>query len=385
MKIGFDVSQTGADKRGCGYFADSVIRQISTLDFSNQYLLYSTFGDKFWDPSDKKCNISRNNFKKGLSHSTLYKAKQFWQKLPLDVIEKRLGSVDILHANNFFCPPKFKNTKIVYTLYDLSFIDYPDYTTEANRLVCFDGVFQASLNADYIIAISNASRDRFLEIFPYYDAKRISVIHLASRFDRAQLVKKPSRFSHLPENQYWLNVGTIEPRKNQVRLLHAYAKLKAVQKNALPFVLAGGAGWMMESFQKEIAQLGLEKDVILTGYVSDVELQWLYANCFAFLYPSLYEGFGLPVLEAMSLNKPVITSNIAPITEITGDAAVLVDPLDEGAICQGMLSLTNNSDYYHRVMRECFERAKLFSWHNSATKMLSIYDNIYANAVQKVA
>src|SRR6185369_12988003 len=120
MRVGFDVSQTGQAKAGCGYFADSVIRNLATIDAENEYILYPTFGDFYWDPAwpSTTCHIAQANFRQGLGHRTVAEVQSFWRSSPPD-LEVRLGSPDIVHANNFFCPVGLRHARLVYTLYDL--------------------------------------------------------------------------------------------------------------------------------------------------------------------------------------------------------------------------------------------------------------------------
>lgn len=378
MKIGFDVSQTGSAKAGCGYFADSLIKHMSLLDAENVYSLYRTFGDSFWDSKIAEITaINRPNFKYGRTHNSLEEARYFWRKAPPDDIKKWLGCPDIVHANNFFCPEnRIANTAYVYTLYDLSFVDFPEWTTESNRVACFTGVFNASVTADFIIAISEYSRRHYLSLFPHYPPDRISVVSLASRFETGNTPARPDRFSNLTQGRFWLSVGTIEPRKNHKILLQSYARLKSLVKNPMPLVLAGGKGWMMENFDETLQEMGLSEDVLLLGYVSDTELEWLYQNCFAFVYPSLFEGFGLPVLEAMSKGAPVITSNVSSIPEIVADAGVLIDPTDSDDLFHAMLKLVNGAVNRENLRKMAVDRAKMFSWTRAASSMLEIYQDL---------
>lgn len=371
MKIGFDISQTGRSKAGCGYFADSLIKELAKIDQKNEYLLYKTFGDSFWDShANETAKIEQANFKQGLKHHSLNAAQEFWRNSPADM-KIQLGSPDIIHANNFFCPTK-KVSKVIYTLYDLSFLEHPELTTEMNRTICFNGLFTASLNADFIVAISEYSRCHFLKTFPHYPAEQISVVYPASRFSNKKY-DRPVRVSHLQPNHFWLNVGTLEPRKNHRRLLQAYAKLKAHQGDMMPLVLAGGDGWMMSDFQNQLTELGLQQDVICLGYVDDIELQWLYQNCFSFIYPSLFEGFGLPVLEAMSSGAAVVTSDISSIPEIVGAAGVLINPFEVESIFQAMRKLHNGEVNHSLLKNSAIERSKIFSWQHTAKRVLETY------------
>jgi len=377
MKIGFDTSQTGNAKAGCGWLADSLIRHLAEIDDQNEYVLYPTFGDAYWDadgPQATVC-IDRPNFRRGLSHGTLAETRAFWQS-PTPDLETQLGAPDIVHANNFFCPRGMDKSRLVYTLYDLMFLEYPESTTEANRIACFTGAFGASLRADFIVAISSYSRDHFLNTFPHYPPDRVRVVYPASRFHLQAECAQPRRLAHLQPGRFWLNVGTIEPRKNQRRLLQAYARLKAQLGESFPLVLAGGKGWLMEDFSKFIDQLGLGGDVILPGYVEENELQWLYQNCFAFLYPSLFEGFGLPVLEAMTLGAPVITSNKTSLPEVVGTDGLLVDPFSEESIFNAMHQLATGQVNRDILRRQAMLRSREFSWRSAAERVREVYEQV---------
>jgi len=378
MKIGFDVSQTGKMKAGCGFFADSLIRNLAEIDQKNEYLLYPTFGDFYWDhswPSGAR-RIHRPNFHFLPIHKSIGEAKYFWNHPPAD-LAMHMGNPDLIHANNFFCPRRLPNTRLVYTLYDLSFFVYPDWTTEENRTGCFQGVFNASLYADFIISISHYSRKHFLEFFPHYPADRIAVIHLASRFSEAKNLPQPKSVSRLSPDRFWLNVGVLEPRKNHHGLLKAYALLKQKFGGTFPLVLAGGKGWLIDNFEKQLKSLKLHEEVITLGYVDDETLRWLYQNCFAFVYPSFFEGFGLPVLEAMTLGAPVIASNVSSIPEIVGDAGILVDPVHEQELFQAMRRLATDPQYRTEMKEKGIRRAAHFSWSTTASQVLELYQEVH--------
>ncbi len=374
MKIGFDISQTGRLKAGCGYFADSLIRNLAEIDRENDYILYPTFGNLFWDPhwSSDICRIDKPNFGHGLGHKNHEAINLFWSD-PAANFETHLGNPDIIHSNNFYCPLGLKKARLLYTLYDLSFLIHPKWTTEQNRTGCFKGVFNASIYADFIISISHYSRRHFLEVFPHYPPDRIVVVHPASRFLEATDIAPPPKASFLKKDQFWLSVGVLEPRKNHNGLLKAFAQYKADHGKTFPLILAGGEGWLMEDFKKIIKDLNLQQDVILLGYVDDGTLQWLYQNCFAFLYPSFFEGFGLPVLEAMSLGTPVIASNAASLTEIVEQAGVLIDPKSEKEMLQAMNYIGDSPEFRISLKEKAFRQAGKFSWRSAAAAVLQTY------------
>ena len=378
MKIGFDVSQTGSGKAGCGYFADSLIQALYHMDLLNDYILYPNFGTSYWDPDGKKSTrmINHPRFVRKTIASGAAESRHFWEEMTPDK-ESLLGHPDIVHSNNFSCPKGFQNAKLVYTLYDLNFLKYPEFTTEENRWICFNGVLDASCYADYIMAISDYSRKTFLNVFPHYPEDRISVIYGGSRLTiDSQTDSSVQNRLGLAADRFWLGVGTLEPRKNLRRFLSAYAGFQRESACCYPLVLAGGKGWMEDDLEDFISKLGLSDHVKLAGYVSDAQLSWLYRNCFAFVYPSLYEGFGLPVLEAMSLGAAVITSNVTSLPEVAGDAGILIDPLKEDEISSAMLQLLNDSHLRESLKQKALVQAARFSWKNAAKRVLEIYSQV---------
>ena len=376
MKIGFDVSQTGSTKAGCGYFADSMIAALAEIDPDNEYILYPTFGDTFWNPdwrSETRRGSGHSNMHRGAGQRSLEELRSFWSNPPSDW-EARLGNPDIIHANNFFCPPHSKRAKVIYTLYDLGFLENPEWTTEENRVACFTGVFNAGIHADRIIAISDFSRRHFLEHFPHYPEDQISVIYPASRFHKVAEGTRPTGCNVRP-GEFWLHVGTIEPRKNLTFLLDVLAELKNHGGSTAPLVLAGGHGWLMDDFKSEIESRGLHSDIIQLGYITDREIAWLYENCIALVFPSHFEGFGMPVLEAMSLGSVPIAFDSSSIPEITGRAGILVAPNDRDAFVAAMVDLRSKPILRNQAREECRDRAAHFSWRTAAAKLLRIYQH----------
>ena len=373
MHIGFDVSQTGANKAGCGYFAHAMIEALLTVAPQHEYSLYPSFGDFYFDASMPRANPypgSRSHY--GPHHRTLEEARSFWTSPRL---ESALGRPDLVHANNFWCPAALATSRLVYTVYDLAFVAEPSWTTEVNRRGCWEGVSRAAANADWIVAISRASRTHFLETFPAFPAERVRVIHPCSRFaDDAVKGARPASLAGIDPGGYWLSVGTIEPRKNQRRVVEAYARYLARGGERIPLVLAGGSGWLMEGFRGEVERLGLGAQVILTGYVSDAELAWLYRHCRANVYFSLFEGFGLPVLEGMQFGAPTIASDSTSIPEVAGEAALLLKPDDTEGLANALLVLAGDANERSRLSRAARAQAARFDWRASAAALAALYE-----------
>ncbi len=373
MHIAFDISQTGTGKTGCGYFAHAMIKAMLELAPEQRFSLLPSFGDFYFNPLMAFLSpYSGPKVQYGPRHLWRDSAHAFWEK---SNIEDSLGSPDIVHSNNFWCPLQLVSSRLIYTFYDMSFVVEPAWTKETNRVGCFDGVFRSAMAADWVVAISKASQTHYLNTFPNFPAKNIRVIYPCSRFsDPLEAGKRPKSVRAVQAGNYWLNVGTIEPRKNQRRLAQAYARYLALGGAPMPLVLAGGNGWLMQDFQQHLNNLGIAASVIMTGYVSDEELIWLYRNCYANLYPSLFEGFGLPVLEGMQFGAPTITSDSTSLTEVAGKAAILIDPEDVETWAQTMLRLSlNRAERDHWSTMAPVQAAK-FSWNNSAASLLDLYD-----------
>lgn len=384
MKIGFDISQTGKTKAGCGYFAHSLIDTLRRRQDGIDYVLFPSFGDFFFDPtllSDR--TLLSEHAKLGPVQATQREAAAFWTAADL---ESRISGIDIVHSNNYWSPAAFTRTKLIYTLYDLSFLVEPDWTTEANRVGCFRGAVRAAVNADWMVAISQASKDHFLRVFPSYDPERIRVIYPWSRFsgEEGPGAVPAALAGRVQPGGFLLSIGTIEPRKNHRRLVQSYAAYLAADGADIPLVLAGGAGWLMTGFEAELARLGVADRVIITGYVSDEEMIWLYRNCMAHVYVSLFEGFGLPVLEGMRFGAPTLASDIAPLREIVGEAGIPVDPMSNSAIAAGIATIVGLAQRETLGLRGQ-ARARMFDRETSADQLVSLYRTAHESPKRDIA
>jgi glycosyltransferase involved in cell wall biosynthesis len=383
MHIGFDISQTGSGKAGCGYFAHAMIKAMLELAPEHRYSLFPSFGDFYFDARMPDRNpYSGKDVHYGPKHRSLKSARVFWSGSNTEV---SLGKPDIIHANNFWCPAQPLSSRLIYTFYDMGFAVDPGWTTEANRLGCFDGIFRSAMVADWVVAISEASKAHYLSVFPHFPEDRIGVIYPCSRFaDSSATGKRPKALANV-SGDFWLSVGTIEPRKNQRRLVEAYARYLALGGTPMPLVLAGGKGWLMDNFQKHLNELGIDARIIMTGYVTDEELIWLYRNCFVNLYPSLFEGFGLPVLEGMQFGAPTLTSNTSSLPEVAGNAAILLDPEDIEGWAQTMLRLTANRLERDQLSAAGLIQAGRFEWKQSAAALLQLYKKALASPKRRMA
>lgn len=225
--------------------------------------------------------------------------------------------------------------------------------------------------SDRIMADSHSTAEGIEAEFPAARGK-VRVVHLG-----VTPMAKPDTFESLRQfcidRPYFLFVGTLEPRKNLRRLLSAFSQLSADVRARAQFVIAGGKGWGRIDVQTLVSELDLRQDVVLTGYVTDEQLATLYAHARFLAMPSIYEGFGLPLVEAMSLGVPVLTSNGSSLPEVAGDAGLLVEPLDEAAIANGLRMLLTDDVLRANLAARAVGSAKRFSWQKAAAETMGVF------------
>jgi glycosyltransferase involved in cell wall biosynthesis len=269
--------------------------------------------------------------------------------------------------------------------YDLIPILQPQHV-QAGFFDQFD-VFYASLEpTDTVICISEATRRDLLRCYTQLDPERCLAIPLAAsehfqpERDPQAIAAVKTRLGLAPEQPYFLSLCTLEPRKNLKAAVQALARLPGVHREhtSLRLVLVGASGW---GDQAELAllakELGVFDRLLITGYLPDTDLPALYSGAIGFVYPSLYEGFGLPVLEAMQCGTPVITSNSSSLPEVVGEAGVLVDPTDIPALADAMAALLDSPELQNRLAGEALERSSRFSWRTTAAQIAAVYRRLH--------
>jgi len=280
---------------------------------------------------------------------------------------------DVAHFT--YIKPPFCPCPAVVTVHDISYEVFPEYfhpfALQRMRLM----IPHAARTAAEVVTISQASKQELVERYRL-DPARITVTMLAAsaafRVIDAQVARQASARFALRE-RYLLAVGNLQPRKNLQRLLEAFASLRRAERIPHQLVLVGQKGWMGQTIASEVERLGIAADVLLTGYVSEDELVALYNRAELFIYPSVYEGFGLPILEAMACGAPVITSNTTSMPEVAGEAALLIDPLSQAELQAAMVRICDDSDL-RRTMREAGQqRASCFSWERMAAETMCVY------------
>ncbi len=298
-----------------------------------------------------------------------------WEQtlLPLELARR---GVDLLHAMAFVTPVLSPVPSVV-TVYDVSFALFPESFRPFNRWYLTTMTRRSVRKACAVIAISQNTANDLVRLWGVPRAK----IHLAYcgvdgifRPVPAGEVQAFRQAKGLPA-QYILFVGTLEPRKNVVRLVEAFALLK---KQGLPhkLVLAGGKGWMYEPIFQTVERLGLESEVIFPGFVPRSELPLWYNGAEVFVYPSLYEGFGLGPLEAMACGTPVVVSDRASLPEVVGDAGLTVAPDDAPALAEAMAAILREPSLAARLRERGLRRAGEFTWERTAQATVRAYESV---------
>lgn len=334
----------------------------------NEYFLYHQFGTWINPNTDSGTFIEHASVQtpfRGLSPEPSHK---IWENINDRV--NLPGDPHVVQSNSFQAPAT-GSAKLVFVVYDTSFWVHPEFTTEANRLRCQEGVLNALQRADGFLFISESAKRQFETILPGWLAgtgKRARVIPLASRF-------QPSGTRHSGAN-FWITVGSMEPRKNYETLFSAMELYWTRSANKFPLWIAAGKGWKSDDLRRKTQQLEAAGLVRHLGYVDDETLASLYQRALALVFPSWYEGFGLPVLEAMQCGCPIICSDTTSLPEIGGDVPIYVDPANPQSICEAMLQLEENPAQQEIARRAGIAQASKFTWRSAARQTLQFYRDI---------
>lgn len=364
MKIGIDIRSTLKRKTGVGHYTLNLVNHLAKIDTVNEYVLYSRI--KFFSREKKLPPLPGSNF--------YHRVNRF--DLPLDLV---IGKVDIFHTSSYNLSPP-KTGKLVITVHDVIHKAYPMGHSKDTREEIDGNLRRVLKKADRLIAISQTTKTDILKWYSVYEEK-IKVIYPGVNEQVNQIEKSNSLFNRLKEkynisDKFLLFVGTIEPRKNIEGLIKAYRILK--RKHRLPhqLVIVGMKGWMYSGVFDLAKNSGLEEEIIFTDYISTEDLNLFYNFADVFIYPSFYEGFGFPIVEAFRCGTPVITSNTSSCAEIAGDAAILIDPYDPGEIVEAVLKTVDDVGLRNKLKDKGLDRAKLFLWEDAAKKTLELFEEV---------
>ena len=374
MRIAIDAHTVGAKLGGNESYAVNLIEALAQIDSVNDYTIYITT-----DEARERFKGRWSNFRvrATLPHTPLI-------RIPLTLsAELRKHPVDVLHVQ--FTAPPFCPCPVVVSIHDLSFEHLPQTFNRRSRTQLRLTVRHSAKRAARIISLSEHTRRDIIETYGI-TPERIHAIPLAA----------PSHFAPVADNRelqrvrhnygihgdYILSVGSIQPRKNLARLVRAYARVRASLRGnnsaiTLPkLVLVGKCAWLYDETLRALDETGVRDDVVLTGYVPQADLPALYSGALCFVYPSYFEGFGLPPLEAMKCGAAVIVGNKTSLPEVVGDAALTVDPFDVDAIASAMKQLIDDPALRETLSVKGQIRATAFDWRETARKTLKVYEEV---------
>ena len=377
-RIAIDYTPAYEQGGGIGRYVRELTKALALRDQRTDYRLFVA-GAK---PSALPPSPSANFHWRHTRLSPRWLAR-LWQRarfpLPVDVFT---GKVDLFHATDFVLPPTMPATRTLLTVHDLSFVRVPDAAEPSLRSYLDLVVPRSVRRADHILADSHATKADLVELYET-DADKITVLycgvdeHFSPSSDSAEMRAVLAR-NGLNYGEYLLSVGTVQPRKNYRRVILALRELRDRDID-LHYAIVGGSGWLEDDMYQAIKERDMEDRVHLLGFVADDELPAIYCGARALVSVSLYEGFGLPVLEAMACGTPVITSNLSSLPEVAGEAGILVDPLDTHAIGDAINRLVTDAQLGDRLINLGFQRVREFTWERSASQLKTIYDELLSN------
>ena len=366
MRIAFDGTTLTAGRTGVGYYTEHLLQHLAAE--------VERSGDELIVISNKPIDTAKPLPK----HVRVYGARQFplrigWMQLLASRVLRDLQP-DVAHFTNGMIPPASPVPTVV-TVHDMSLRLHPRCHPLRRLIINRPLISVAIRTASSIVTVSESARHDLLQLYPT-DPDRIAVVHEAAApgFERildTERLEAVRRRYALP-NPFMLYVGTIEPRKNLVRLMQAFGSARK-QGMRHELVCAGPYGWSSRPLSAMIDRLGIRDVVHFMGYVPVADLPCIYNLAEMFAFPSVYEGFGLPVVEAMACGTPVITSNTSSLAEIATGAAETVDPYDVDALAAAMLRLARDANWRAELSARGLERARRFSWNRTAREMLTVY------------
>jgi len=376
MKVGIDVRLLSRPLTGIGRYTLEMVKALSCLDGIELYL-YSPAPilQEHLPFLDKVTKITCIDWQSGL-------LRQLWSETLLPYWVSR-DEIDVFWGTGHRLPSCLpQGVARVVTIHDLVWKYAPDTMRILSRTLERWQMPKAIRNADYVIADSLATANSIEETFNI-NPDKLSVIYLGVMAPKFKS-KRSLRIELGVDKPYFLFVGTLEPRKNLKRLLEAYADLPESVKSQAGLVIVGGKGWGGIDLPQLIDQLNLVDRVKLLGYVDDETLNELYANALFLAMPSIYEGFGLPLLEAMVHGTPVLTSQSSSMPEVTGNAGLLIDPTDVSSIRHGLTKMIVDNDFRNQLADNTNLNASRFSWNDAANQIYDIFKSAIANRKQEL-
>jgi glycosyltransferase involved in cell wall biosynthesis len=378
MRIGIDYTAAVKQGGGIGRYTRHLVRALSAVTAKHSLRLFVAGG---WGQGDGQGAWPNHVSIRSVPISDRW-LSILWQRLRLPVpIQVVTGGLDLFHSPDFVLPPVGR-TPAILTVHDLSFLRVPQFFVSGFCEYLSQAVARAVDRAHQILADSESTKRDLVELMAV-SPERIHVVYpgVEERFrpvvDQPVLDSVRQRY-RLPE-RFVLGLSTLQPRKNFDGLVAAFGRMLQEYRGEpalddLDLVIAGGKGWMVEDLQKQVADAGLLERMHFCGYVRDQDLPALYTLASVFAFPSWYEGFGIPVVEAMACGTPVVSADNSSLPEAAGDAGLLVDAGDVGGWAEAMWRLVADEELRGPLIDAGREQAKRFRWEKAASQVLQVYE-----------
>lgn len=376
MKISLELQPCLKNKSGIGIYTYELSKRLQ------EYNYITLYGDifNFINRNNIEKDIDGLNFNKNIFSLFPYGVyRRMWNYVPIRYNWLFNDQSDIYHFFNFIVPPRIEG-KVITTIHDMTYELYPETMDKKNLKRIKSDIHYSVNRADKIITVSESSKNDIMKFLSVDEAK-IEIVYNGVEYDKfnksySEDEKSKIRVKYTLPKNYILYMGTLEPRKNIESIIEAFSLFKkenTVSNQNTKLVIAGKKGWLFENIFNLVNKLSLKDDVIFTDYIDENDKSIIYNMASLFVFPSLYEGFGIPVLEAMASSVPVITSNVSSLPEVAGDAAILVEPKDIKSIAKYMSKVLADKKLRNNLIREGHEQAKKFTWESSAKKLVNIY------------
>lgn len=382
VKVAFDAQLfLKGNKTGIGWCADNLVKKLS---------------------KDKNYVCELNYFSKGYSDELLKNVEEY-QKWGIKLRECRwfndvwyklawpfLGTPyswffgdnnQITQFFNYVVPPGVKGKKVTI-VHDMAHLACPETVRVKTKRWLDLTLRQSCQRADVILTVSEFSKSEIVKYMNISEEKIVVMLPGVDlelfRADYSSEMVNMAKKKYKIDGDYFLYLGTIEPRKNIQRVIDAYIKLRDKIEHLPKLVLAGGKGWLCDSIYESVKKLNINNDIMFTGYVDELDSPLLLSGAKALLFPSLYEGFGTPPVEAMACGTPVISSRAASMPEVIGDAGLLVNPYSVDDICMAMEQILIDVELCDELIRKGLKRAEKYTWENSAQVLKRVYKDLLA-------
>jgi glycosyltransferase involved in cell wall biosynthesis len=377
MRVALDGFPLSAPKTGVGHYTFELARTLAEISPNDTFELISPFPFTDTVIQELQQTALPNLI---LSNPTGYRRRWWAIGLPLFL---RQNSFDVFHGTNYDVP-LWSRKRNVLTIHDLSLQLHPQFH-EAKLIRRARKRLPLMIRcAALVIAVTESIKCEICEHLKVKPERVVVTPEAPRKIFRPLAASETSAVRQRLgiRQDFILSVGTIEPRKNLLTLVRAFDRILRTTSLTPQLVIAGGKGWLMEDFYSFIRSSGTGENIRLIGYTSDYDLRALYSSCRVCVYPSLYEGFGLPPLEAMACGAPLITSQIPAITETVGNSAVLVDPLNVEEIASSIVKLWNDPSERNRLSQAGIDRAARFTWEQTAKLTFEVYRELVSGTVQ---